>query len=58
MTKAGKTVPQIVESYMFMAGDKAERVQASFPTDLAGPARLNFFFIHQHPEAVRNLIPQ
>lgn len=27
-----------------MAGHIAERVQASFPTDLAGPARLNIKF--------------
>lgn len=39
-----------------MAGEKAERVQASFPTDLAGPARLNIrlFSFNQHPAAVRN----
>lgn len=39
-----------------MAGDKAGRVQASFPTDLAEPARLNIklFSFNQHPVAVRN----
>lgn len=39
-----------------MAGDKAERVQASFPTDLAEPARLNIklFSFNPHPAAIRN----
>jgi len=36
-----------------MAGDKAEKVQISFPTDLAAPARLNiklFSFNQQQSE--------
>lgn len=39
-----------------MAGGKAERVQASFAKDLAGPVRLNIelFSFSEHPEAVRN----
>lgn len=42
------------------AGGKAERVQASFPTNLAEPARINIrlFSFNHHPAVARNWIPR